>query len=104
MGRLALSANEFGHAEKCGSVVEIQMARDKHPGEKPFYRPTGFDSFMEDTRFCPNTGRDEEFGRTCPVEPAPEDAEGFQEAVTMAIRYDKEFGADERLRIRIFQY
>ncbi len=103
MGLLALSENEFEHAEKDGVVVEVRIAGERYPKGKPFYRPTGFDSFIPDTRFCPNTGRGEKYGRTCPVGPA-EGEDGFPEVVAEAFGYADELDADDCVEVRIFRY
>ncbi len=92
MLELALSENERRFAQTSGIVVEVTFEkRDLENVSKimgangiPFFRPTGLDSFSEDTPFRPNL-KPEPFGRTCPTPPATKER---PEAVSESVAYE----------------
>jgi len=81
---LALSVSEIDKMKKAGLLVELNLAKEKHP--EKLYRPTGLDSFVAETRFHPNNTSNECFGRTWPIPPVLPDS-GHPEALSATIRY-----------------
>ncbi len=101
MADLALLDDEILQAELDGIVVELELNREKHPGE--LYRPTGLDSFIPNARFRPNTNSTEPFGRTHPIPPSIE-TKGCAEAVNQPIRYADALPDDTALQVTLLKY